>query len=136
MSSSLHDLSTPSLVTAIEANLFALMAEFEKWPRAQVQLEAHLQWSLTDIAFPLFNSILRARLEAENVATTIQGLVAQAKARHVPLLWWTGPSTQPTDLGQRLEQSGFVNSGQSPGMAVALAQLAEPLPGPANFSRQ
>jgi len=128
MNAILQDLSTSNIVTAIEENLFSLMPAFRKWPQAEVHDEVDIKWSMTDIPFPLFNSIMRAQLAPEKIDATIQSIVSEAHSRNVPLLWWTGPSTQPADLGRHLEAYGFVNEGQMPGMAVNLANLNENLP--------
>jgi len=89
-----------------------------------------MNWSMTDIPFPLFNSILEARLSPEEIDGAFQPILAQADARHVPLLCFTGPSTQPADLGSHLEKLGFADAGQMPGMAIHLAYLKEDLPRP------
>jgi GNAT superfamily N-acetyltransferase len=136
MNAILQDLSTSNLVAAIEDNLFSLMAAFCKWPRAEVHDGVEIKWSMTDIPFPLFNSIMRAQLAPEKIDATIQSIVSEAKSRNVPLLWWIGPSTQPADLGRHLEGHGFVGEGQMPGMAVNLANLNENLPTPSGLTVQ
>ena len=136
MSDILQDLSTTSLISAIEENLFALIPAFRKWPRAEVHDDAEIKWSMTDIPFPLFNSILRAQLAPGRIETTVQSILAQAESRNVPLLWWTGPATQPADLGRHLERHGFVSEGHIPGMAVDLANLNENPPMPSGLTIQ
>jgi len=136
MSNILGDLSAPSLVSAIEGNLFALMPAFSKWPSAEVYDEAEIAWSMTDIPFPVFNSIMRARLAPERIDAVIESITEQAKSRNVPLLWWTGPATQPTDLGRYLERYGFFSTGQIPGMAVDLENLNEHPSMPNGFTIQ
>lgn len=136
MNDILQDLSTPSLISAIEGNLFAVISAFRKWPRVEVHDEAEIIWSMTDIPFPLFNSIMRARLLPERIDAVIQPIITQAESRNVPLLWWTGPTTQPADLGSHLERHGFVSDGQMPGMAVDLANLNENLPMPKGLTVQ
>ena len=128
MNAILQDLSIPNLVTAIEENLFSLMTIFRRWPKAEVHDETEIKWSMTDIPFPMFNSIMDAQLAPERIDATIQSIVSRAKSRNVPLLWWTGPTTHPVDLGNHLEKYGFVDEGQIPGMAVNLANLNENLP--------
>ena len=128
MSDILQDLSTPSLISAIEENLFALFSAYRKWPRAEVHDEAEILWTMTNISFSMFNSILRAQLAPGQIDTIVQSILAQAESRNVPLLWWTGPITHPADLGRHLERHGFVSEGQMPGMAVDLANLNENLP--------
>jgi hypothetical protein len=101
-----------------------------------VRDEDEILWTMTDIPFPLFNSILRARLAPGQIDATIRSIITQVELQNVPLLWWTGPMTQPADLGRHLERHGFVNEGQMPGMAVELARLNESLPTPAELSVQ
>jgi len=123
-----QDLSTTSIISAIENNLFAAMLVFGKWPRIEVHDQDEILWSISDIPFPLFNSLLRARLPADQIDAAIEARIAQGKARRVPLLWWTGPATQPPGLGEYLERHGFVHEGHMPGMAVELARLEANLP--------
>ncbi len=77
-----------------------------------------------------------ARLPPEEIDNTVQSIIAQAKSRNVPLLWWTGPQTSPADLGKCLERYGFVNEDNMPRMAIVLASLKENLPTPAGFHVQ
>jgi GNAT superfamily N-acetyltransferase len=132
----LKDLSTPNLITAIENNVFEMFTVFRQWPKAEVHEEATIKWSITDIPFPLFNSVMRAQLTPDTIDSSIQSIISQAKSRNVPLLWWTGPQTSPADLGKQLELRGFVSEGNMPGMAVDLAELKENLPMPADFHVQ
>jgi hypothetical protein len=109
MTDILQDLSTTSLSIAIEENLFALLLAFRRWPRAEVHDEAEIKWSITDIPFALFNSIFRAQLPPEKVESYIRAIIAHANLRKVPLLWGTGPATQPADLGEYLKRAGFID---------------------------
>ena len=82
-------------------------------------------WTITDIPFPLFNSILGAHLNPDIVATAITSAVTRGQSRNVPLLWWTGPATRPSDLGSTLTTYGFVHSSDIPGMALDILHLRE-----------
>ena len=134
MSRILQDLSATAIIAAIEENVFSLISASRRWPRAELHDEGEVKWSLTDIPFPLFNSVFRAQLTADRIDVTIESIIACARLRDVPLLWWTGPATRPQDLGKRLEEHGLMNEGQQPGMAVELEKLSEDVPVPSGLT--
>jgi ribosomal protein S18 acetylase RimI-like enzyme len=136
MSDVLHDLSSSMLVNAIEQNLFSLISTFGKIWEARVNDPPGVIRSISDIPVSLFNSIMDARLTSEDVETTIQYLVDDAWRRKVPILWWVGPSTLPTDLPGYLQKYGFAVDDDGPGMAVVLSEVNENQPMPAGFSVQ
>ena len=97
-----------SAVDAVEANLFSFFKQLSGWPRIEIHDGADCFWTISDLPFPLFNSVMRARPSPENVDAQIDARIAACRSRRVPMLWWTGPSTQPDDLGGRLLSRGFV----------------------------
>ena len=127
MNKILKDLSVSSLVTAIETNLFDFFKLFEQWPRAEVHDSPDMLWTITDIPFPMFNSIFRARLSNPDAA--IEAAIARCKRRNVPMMWWTGPSTQPTELGIALKTFGFTGE-EVIGMAADLHSLPREVSAP------
>jgi predicted GNAT family acetyltransferase len=87
--------------------------------------EPNLMWTLTNVPFPLFNNVFRAKLAPEDVEAKIEAAIARADARGVPMAWWTGPTTRPADLGTRLEKRGFAHAADAPMMAIDLHDLEE-----------
>jgi GNAT superfamily N-acetyltransferase len=128
----LKDLSDSSLLTAIEENLFAMIPLFEEWSKAEVRDSPELLELITEIPFPLFNSVLRPRLSPETMDDAINATITRCKLKNVPMLWWIGPSSQPSDLGSRLESFGF-QATEVPGMAADLDSLPEKLELPRDF---
>lgn len=117
--------SPAALVTAVEENLFAFARRFGRWERMETHQAEDVQWYFSDVPFPMFNSATALRLDAARADAVIAGLIERAQARGVPLMVWTGPSTTPPDLGRRLQAAGFLVETAMPGMALALAGLAD-----------
>ena len=119
MSGILTDLSQASMAHAIEANLFAFFQRLSGVPRITVCDEPACCWTISDLPYPLFNSVMRARIDDRRIGAAIAARMQSCRERNVPMLWWTGPSTEPCDLGERLLQAGFLLE-PAFGMAIEL----------------
>jgi hypothetical protein len=126
----LQDLSAAAILKAMDANPSVLFSRFERWPRAEVHAQPDLLWTLCDVPFALFNSVLCARLAPGEADAAIERAMARCQARGVPMLWWTGPTSTPADLGARLLAHGFGDVGPVRGMALDLRELADDRPAP------
>lgn len=132
----LTDLSTPKIVAAIEENLFQFFDLFKNHPQTEQHNDQSMLCCITGIPFPLFNAVLHARLSGKDVDDAIETVITRCSKKNVPLLWWTGPATQPPDLGAYLQNYGFILVNEYPGMAVDLHNLNDQLPAPTNFKVQ
>jgi GNAT superfamily N-acetyltransferase len=110
---------------AVEANLFAFFQHLKVWPRVAVHDAGDCIFTVSDLPYPLFNSVLRARVDDAVVDGLIEGRMQSCRERGVPMLWWTGPSTTPPRLGARLVDYGFVLE-PAFGMFADLAAVSRP----------
>jgi hypothetical protein len=109
------------MAAAIEANLCSLFLQLKAWPRVELYDSSACCWTLSHLPFPLFNSVVGARFEADRADAAIEERIRDCAGRNVPMLWWTGPSTTPADLGERLERRGVwaVRVGAGPVSAMS-----------------
>ena len=108
MAGVLADFSPASTAAAVEANLFFLFDHLRTWPRLELHDDGACRWTVSHLPFPLFNSVVRARFDVDSADAAIEARIRACAERNVPMLWWTGPSTTPADLGERLERRGFL----------------------------
>lgn len=127
MADVLADFSQASMADAVEANLFAFFQHLAGWPRVELCADRDCCWTLSDLPYPLFNSVLRARVSEDRADQLIAARVAACRSRNVPMLWWTGPSTAPSDFGARLNRDGFLLEAAH-GMAADLDRCTVDLP--------
>jgi hypothetical protein len=97
-----------SAVHAVEANLFSFFKQLEHWPRVTVHDDGDCIFTQSNLPYPLFNSVMRASVAGDRADDVIAARVRSCRDRRVPMLWWTGPSTAPGDLGDRLDRAGFL----------------------------
>lgn len=134
--SPLQDRSSAAVIPAIETNLSVLWRSYSQLPGAELYDQPDLFWVATDVPFPPFNGVVRARLRAETIAPMITSTLQHFARRHVPMLWLIGPSTQPPDLGTHLIAAGLSHRGDDPGMAIDLQTLPSELPLPTGFTSE
>jgi ribosomal protein S18 acetylase RimI-like enzyme len=112
-----------SMAQAVEANLFTFFRVLAAWPRVEIHDDVDCFWTLSDLRFPLFNSVLRAGFAPEAADAGIAARIQACRERGVAMLWWTGPSSTPYDLIDRLDRHGFVME-PARGMAADLRAVA------------
>jgi GNAT superfamily N-acetyltransferase len=129
------------LVRAVEDNLQALFRAVSKLPGGELVETPGLSWHHAFPANPMFKGVWGTRLDSDDVDAAIDERIAWFRERDAPFgFWWTGPSTEPADLGERLAARGMigmeeqarelvpglkVSAGGSPAMAADLAAMNE-----------
>jgi GNAT superfamily N-acetyltransferase len=129
----LENLSSPSLISALEANMIKYWINYGTAPGRVLYEGPDFIRFITGLPFTLFNGVFRAQLSLDTVDSSINEVIQSAAQWNVPLNWYIGPTTLPMDLGNHLLRQGFEYEGEMPVMAVELTKLQEPHM-PANFS--
>lgn len=120
----LTDLTPATLTAAIEENLFSLFRAMGRLPGGRLEESGDLIRFETGLTSPMFNGVARTRIDI--VSPTLLDR---------PFFWWTGPQSAPPDLDDRLEAAGLRPAGvDSPGMAMALADIDEEQASPAGVT--
>ncbi len=130
----LNDFSTEALSRANEDNLASWLPAFSVVGEVKYDNPPGVNRSISQIPMSLFNSIMDTQLEPDKADAAIEMIIADAKARNGPALWWIGPSTLPADMAERLIKYGFNIDEDGPGMAVELSKLNQGLPVPDGLS--
>lgn len=124
--------SSAELEAAVEENLFALFqAMAATLPGSELVESDKLSYHLSFPSNPMFKGVWQTRLSPDEVDEAIEQTLAWFKARNAPFLfWWTGPGTEPDDLGERLMTRGLLSmEGQMAELAPGIKQTALGAPG-------
>ena len=122
MNDIIEDCSDPTLVETIDISWFEGFRAWSSTPYAEVcEDEFLIRLNLGDPH--LYNGIFLACLSPENLDEKIEESIAYFKKWGLPMRWWVGPTSEPTDLGKHLEARGLVHTGAMPGMAIELDSI-------------
>lgn len=124
----LQQVSYPGIITAMEKNLIEFIMYCSCIPGAQAYQSIDHIAAITGIPQPSLNVVMGIKMNEQTILTRIKEVMMPFKARHVPMLWWIFPGTQPGNLGHYLKQSGLQYNGTEPGMMIELSQLPSGLP--------
>jgi predicted GNAT family acetyltransferase len=137
MTDILNDLSnTQAVIQAIERNMFSFWMNYGRAEGGEAFEDGRLMYFTTRLTHPLFNAVFSARLTRNEIEPTIAEVVQHYVARKMPMFWWVGPGTQPSDLGEHLKQHGFHGGGYTPGMGIELSTLPDSMPAPDGFTME
>ncbi|GCE15617.1 GNAT family N-acetyltransferase [Tengunoibacter tsumagoiensis] len=133
MNQRLQDLSEPSIMNAIEANVREFLLTLGRLGGGEERDEPAIQWIIGGAPISYHNCVVRATLTAETVDEAILASVQCFQAHKVPGSWHVGPSMRPAHLGERLVAHGFTPGGSELGMAVDLQTIPEQVSIPTGF---
>jgi len=125
-----EDLSSAALARAIDENLLEKSLSFPRFFQGEIYGPNPL-WFITGAPLRSNNGVVRANLAPGSIDTHIKSILdslRQAQGRHLqtqglPLTWWVGPTTSPTNLGKHLQAAGFTHNRDMIGMAIDLHTL-------------
>ena len=128
-----HDFSPSTIVKAMEANIQEASLHFGRGLGATIHDEPELLWFFSGLPFHLANGIVRAHFPPDATEEILNERLKQLTSHCVPMVWFIGPSTRPTDLGKFLERHGWFLDA-APGMVIDLHTLDEHLPLPSRLT--
>jgi ribosomal protein S18 acetylase RimI-like enzyme len=123
MTEILEDFSRDALLQANETNLYTMTPFFYDWPDSTVHRSPDVSWCVTRIPFPWCNTAFHAHLTKKSAPGAIEAFIAEGDRVAVPLFWFIGHDTTPTNIGKYLEARGFTSWGSSTIMAADLHEL-------------
>jgi GNAT superfamily N-acetyltransferase len=127
----LKNASDKALGRAVEANLFALFRAMSILPGSQIEETKRFSRHLAFPTNPMYKGVWGTNLAPDEVESAIDETVEWFKSRGAPFFfWWTGPGTEPEDIGEHLIARGFIDmEGQGQNMAAGMKMSAVGAPG-------
>jgi GNAT superfamily N-acetyltransferase len=116
-------LSAEALSRAIETNMIEYQSDLGRSSRVTLKQTDEITWVQSDISNPRYNRVMRACMTDKTIDQNIHMVLDAYRSLRVPVFWHTGPSTCPTQLGERLQQEGLAYRGDEVGMALDLSTL-------------
>ena len=116
---------------AVQTNLFALFRAMTALPNSHMEETKKLSRHLVSPTNPMYKGVWRTNLTAHEIEPAILDTIDWFKSRGAPFFfWWTGPNTQPDDIGKHLTAHGLVDmEGQTKEMANYIISTAIGAPG-------
>lgn len=124
MHSILTDLSDGSLALAVKANLYAFFRLLGRAPQAEFSEQDRLARWRTRVPHFWFNGVLCTRAPQADETLVIEDTLAYFRQRGVSgFTWWPETGVDVHAWAQALAPHGFRLDANTPGMALALADL-------------
>ena len=119
---------TRRLTQAAVQNLAAKSLSFACLP-GSVKGGPNPRWFLTGSPLAGHNGVVSAAFHPDNIEGAIAETLEPFQQRNLPLTWWTGPDTQPANLGAYLQKFGFTHNRDMIAMSAEIDRLAAPVTG-------
>lgn len=132
----LQDLSDAAITNFIEKSLEAFPVYVTRSLGGTIYDTPDLLHLMNVIPLDSFNGVFRSIFTTASADTRIEAVVSTFRRHHLPLAWQLGPSSQPSDMGQRLLAHGFTHEEDEPGMALDIQRMHENFPTPAGLDIQ
>ncbi|GAA4419973.1 GNAT family N-acetyltransferase [Bremerella cremea] len=107
-----------AIALAIEQNDTEFCQHWANCPEVSLTQEDRWYRLISDIDHPYFNSIFVANLAEDRLAEEIEAAIGPFRERNLPVTWWVGPTTRPTNLGEALVQHGLTHTTRESLMAA------------------
>jgi ribosomal protein S18 acetylase RimI-like enzyme len=98
----------------------------ERWTRVQkgvVRSDDDMLMFVVGEPIPWTNGVHLARLRPDNADGRIEAAIALFRGHGVPAMWWVGPSSLPSDLGERLLRHGLRPGSPLPWLGMEIEAL-------------
>jgi len=119
----IESISSDKLLTALESNMAAFWSAYGRGNGCILESTPEVVWFYTGIQVSLFNGVVSAKMNHDNVKTIVDSLQSKVDEWGAPALWWLSPQSTPENLEALLEQYGLQSAGETPGMAVDLTKV-------------
>src|SRR4029077_2945090 len=103
---------------AVADALWATLEEFASLPGGHVVDAGDARLVVSERPYANFNNVMGTFIDEAAADRRITALLGAFPESSVPLTWWAGPTTQPPDLGARLQRLGLAR--QEAQFAMAL----------------
>lgn len=126
----LNEFSAEEVVRMCEENYIDYWRCVGTSPNAEFSEEGGITHCITRQPQEIFNVVLKCNLHLETIDSRIDDAIRYYRSLRIPMVWHTGASSEPRDIGRYLEARGFPHDYDGTAMAVDLESMDEDL-GPA-----
>lgn len=116
---------------AVEENLFALFRAMMALPDSLLEDNSNFSRHLAFPTNPMYKGVWGTHLAADEIEAAVEDNIAWFRSRNAPFFfWWTGPTTEPVNIGDHLTAHGLMDmETQSQEMAAGIKLTATGAPG-------